>query len=71
VRICERNNTRVYEEEGEGGASECQSRGFPAAHGEDYGETDCSPAAHGGTDIHLQPMEDPTLEQVHMPQRRL
>jgi len=26
----------------------CQSRDFPAVHGEDHGEEGCSPAAHGG-----------------------
>lgn len=27
---------------------QCRSRGGPAAHGEDHGEGDCPPAAHGG-----------------------
>ena len=70
MRICERNNsadTKVSEEGGGGGA--------PGARAEiplqPMGKTMVRQAVplqpmevHGGADIHLQPMEDPMLEQV-------
>ena len=70
LRICERNNsadTKVSEEGGGGGA--------PGAGAEiplqPVGKTMVRQAVplqpmevHGGADIHLQPMEDLTLEQV-------
>lgn len=62
VRICKKNtsaDTKVSEEEGEGGA--------PAAYGEGHGEVGCllePMEGKGGADAHLQPMEDPVLEQV-------
>ena len=73
MRRCERNNsadTKVREEGGGGGA--------PGAGAEiplqPVGKTMVRQAVplqpmevHGGADIHLQPMEDPTPEQVDAP----
>ena len=77
VRICERNNsadTKVSEEGGGGGA--------PGAGAEiplqPVGKTMVRQAVplhpmevNGGADIHLQPVEDPMLEEGDVPQRRL
>ena len=76
-RICERNNsadTKVSEEGGGGGA--------PGAGAEiplqPVGKTMVRQAVplhpmevNGGADIHLQPVEDPMLEEGDVPQRRL
>ncbi|CAM9181305.1 unnamed protein product, partial [Bubo scandiacus] len=75
VRMCERNNsadTKVNEGGGGGGA--------PGARAEIPLQPMVQPMVrqlcpvpmelHGGADLHLQPMEDPTLEQVDA-QRRL
>ncbi|GAB0204743.1 epimerase family protein SDR39U1 [Grus japonensis] len=50
-----------------------RSRDPPAARGEDHGEAGCPPAAYGGRMMveqrfHLQPVEDPTPEQVETPE---
>jgi len=45
-----------------------RSRDSPAARGADHGEAGCPlqpMEVHGGADLHLQPMEDPTPEQVN------
>lgn len=44
--------------EGEWRCSRNWNRDSPVAHAENHGE-----AAHGGADIHLQPVEDPTPGQ--------
>jgi len=44
-----------------------EERFSPAAHGADYGEPGCPlqpMEVHGRADLHLQPGEDPMLEQV-------
>jgi len=54
--------------------SRCRSRGSSAACGEDHGEAGCPlrpTEAHGGADVHPQPEEDPTPQQVEMPWRKL
>lgn len=43
-----------------------QSKGDPVAHGEDHGEAVME--ITGGADIHLQPVDKPTLEQVDAPE---
>jgi len=61
VRTCERNNSadsKVNEEGGGGGAPGMEKitvRQAVSLHPMEV---------HSGADIHLQPMEDPTLEQV-------
>ena len=76
MRLCERNNsadTKVREEGGGGGAPGTGAE-IPL---QPVGKTTVRQAVprqptevHGGADIHLQPMEDPTPEQVDA-QRRL
>ncbi|GAB0183577.1 E3 ubiquitin-protein ligase MARCHF3 [Grus japonensis] len=62
VRRCERNNSADAKVNGEGGGG-----GAPGARV----EIPLQPMeVHGGADIHLQPMQDPMLEQVDA-QRRL
>ena len=76
MRICERNNsadTKVREEGGGGGAPGTRAE-IPL---QPVGKTMVRQAVplqpmevNGGADIHLQPVEDPTPEQVDA-QRRL
>ncbi|KAK4816909.1 hypothetical protein QYF61_024919 [Mycteria americana] len=73
VRICERNNsadTKVSEEGGAGGAP-CARAEIPLQPMEKTMVRQAVPMqpmeVHGGADIHLQPIEDPTLEQVDVP----
>ena len=76
-RICERNNsadTKVSEEGGGGGAPETGAE-IPL---QPVGKTMVRQAVplhpmevNGGADIHLQPVEDPMLEEGDVPQRRL
>ncbi|PKU43327.1 protein pxr1-like [Limosa lapponica baueri] len=76
VRICERNNsadTKVSEEEEGGGAPGARAE-IPLQSMVKTMVRQAVPLqpieVNGGTDIHLQPMEDPTPEQVGA-QRRL
>jgi len=71
VRICERNNsadTKVREEGGGGGARDARAESFPLQPMEKTLVRQAVPLqpmeVHGGADIHLQPMEDPMLEQA-------
>lgn len=62
-------DTKVCEERGAGIAP---GTGAPATHSEDHGEAGFLPAdmeVHGGAEIHLQTLEDPTLEQVDASRR--
>ncbi|GAB0181573.1 acid sphingomyelinase-like phosphodiesterase 3b [Grus japonensis] len=76
VRICERKNstdTKVSEEGGGGGAPGAGAE-IPLQPEEKTMVSQAVPLQpiedDGGADIHLQPVEDPTLEQVDA-QRRL
>jgi len=69
VRLCERNNsadTKVSQEGG-GGAPGIRAE-IPLQPVEQTMVRQAVPLqpmeVHGGADLHLQPMEDPTLEQV-------
>ena len=56
---------RSVKKEGEEVLQAPEQRDSPAAHGEDHAEAGCPPELtelHG--DIHLQPVEDPTPEQL-------
>ena len=70
VRRCERNNsadTKVSEEGGGGGApgATAEIPLQPVVKSMVRQAVPLQPMeVHGGADIHLQPMEDPTLEQV-------
>jgi len=71
VRLCERNNsadTKVCEEGGGGGASGAGAEIFTLQLMMKTMVRQVVPLqpmeVHCGADIHLQPMEDPTLEQV-------
>jgi len=71
VRPSERNNsadTKVIEEGGGGGASGGTGAEIPLQPMEKTMVRQAVPLqpmeVHGGTDIHLQPMEDHTAEQV-------
>uniref|UniRef100_A0A8B9RV42 M3K1 kinase n=1 Tax=Accipiter nisus TaxID=211598 RepID=A0A8B9RV42_9AVES len=75
VRICERNNsaaTKVSEEGGGGGApgagAEIPLQPVVKTMGMQAVPLQAM-EVHGGADIHLQPVEDPTLEQVDVPSR--
>lgn len=46
-----------------------QSRYSPAAHGACHSGAGSSPATPAGADIHLQPMNDHTLEHMSVPRR--
>ncbi|GAB0180080.1 epimerase family protein SDR39U1 [Grus japonensis] len=74
VRIHERNNsadTQVTEEGGGGGAPGTRAD-IPLQPMEKTMVRQAVPLqpmeVHGGADIHLQPMEDPTSEQVETPE---
>ncbi|GAB0183808.1 AN1-type zinc finger protein 5-like [Grus japonensis] len=74
VRTCERNNsadTQVSEEGGGGGAPGTGAE-IPLQPLEKTMVRQAVPLqpvdVDGGADIHLQPMEDPTLEQVDAPE---
>ena len=74
MRICERNNsanTKVSEEGGEEVLQEPEQR-FALQPMEKPIVRQAVPLqpleVHGGADIHLQPVEDPTLEQVEAPE---
>ena len=74
VTICERNNsvdTKISEEGEEGGAS-CAGAEIPLQPMVKTVVRQAVPLqpleVHGGADIHLQPMEDATLEEVHAPE---
>ena len=76
MRICERNSsadTKVSEE-GEGGGAPGTGAEIPLQPVVKTMVRQAVPLqpmdVHGGADIHLQPVEDPTLEQVDA-QRRL
>ncbi|GAB0183170.1 acid sphingomyelinase-like phosphodiesterase 3b [Grus japonensis] len=76
VRRCERNNsadTKVSEE-GRGGGAPGAGAEIPLQPMEKTMVRQAGPLqpmeVNGGADIHLQPLEDPTLEQVDA-QRRL
>ena len=70
MRICERNSsadTKVSEE-GEGGGAPGAGAEIPLQPMVKTMVRQAVPLqpmeVHGGADIHLQPMEDPTLEQM-------
>ncbi|KAM9591242.1 uncharacterized protein ACIBXB_006115 [Morphnus guianensis] len=73
VRICERNNpadTKVSEEGGGGGApgAEAEIPLQPVVKTMVRQVVPLQPMeVNGGADIHLQPLEDPTPEQVDVP----
>ena len=74
VRRCERNNsadTKVREEGGGGGApgAGAEIPLQPVVKTMVRQAVPLQPMeVNGGADIHLQPMEDPTLEQVDVPE---
>ncbi|GAB0189017.1 epimerase family protein SDR39U1 [Grus japonensis] len=74
VRICKRNDsadTKVSEEGGGGGAPGARAE-IPLQPMEKTMVRQAVPLqlmeVHGRADIHLQPMKDPTLEQVEAPE---
>ena len=74
MRICERNNsadTKVSEEGGGGGApgTRAEIPLQPLVKTMVRQAVSLQPMeVHGGADIHLQPVEDPTLQQVDVPE---
>ncbi|OPJ68498.1 hypothetical protein AV530_006126 [Patagioenas fasciata monilis] len=72
-RICERNNSSGIKvsEEGGGGDALTTKTAIPLLVVKIHGEGGCPSViteVHSGADIHLQPMEDPMVEQVGAPE---